>query len=60
MSRWPALMSGPISAASSRGSVTTTPRTAVSKCSMNVSKTLRCTRIRLRAQQSWPALSKTP
>ena len=27
---------------------------------MNSSKTLRCTRIRERAQQSWPALSKAP
>ncbi len=27
---------------------------------MKRSKTLRCTRIRLRAQQSWPELSKTP
>ena len=34
--------------------------TAGSKRSMNASRTLRCTRIRLRAQQSCPALSKTP
>ena len=27
---------------------------------MNLSNTLRCTRIRERAQQSWPALSNTP
>ena len=27
---------------------------------MKLSKTLRCTRIRERAQQSWPALSNTP
>jgi hypothetical protein len=31
---------------------------APSKRSMKSSKTLRCTRIRVRAQQSWPALSR--
>ncbi len=54
-----ALMSGPISLASSRGSRTCTPATAGSNSSRNRSKTLRCTSIRDRAQQSWPALSNT-
>ena len=51
---------GPISVSLDCGSPTTTPLTAGSSSSMNRSYTLRCTRIRLRAQQSWPALSKTP
>ena len=59
VSRWPALISGPISAASSPGAITFTPLTAGSSSSRKRSKTLRCTRIRLRAQQSCPALSKT-
>ena len=41
------------------GSATRTALTADSKRSMKRSYTLRCTRIRLRAQQSWPALSNT-
>ena len=53
-------MSGPISEVSSEGSSTRTPRTAGSSSARNSSSTDRCTRIRERAQQSWPALSKTP
>ena len=53
-------MSGPISVASRVGSPTTTPVTAGSSSSRKRSYTLRSTRMRERAQQSWPALSKTP
>ena len=60
LSRCPALISGPISVSSSPGAATRTPATAGSSSSRNRSCTLRSTRIRLRAQQSWPALSKTP
>ena len=51
--------SGPISVASSSGEPTFTPATAGSSISMKRSKTLRSTRMRLRAQQSWPAFSNT-
>ena len=50
---------GPSRRSSSAGASTRTPFTAGSSSSMNRSNTLRCTRIRDRAQQSWPALSKT-
>ena len=52
-------ISGPISEVASAGSATRNFLTATSKCSMKVSKALFCTRIRVRAQQSWPALSNT-
>src|SRR5215475_5302400 len=58
--RWLAEISGPISVPGSDGSPTLTPFTAGSSSSMNSSSTERCTRIRDREQQSWPALSKTP
>src|SRR5215813_5647343 len=58
--QWLAEISGPISVPGSDGSPTLTPFTAGSSRSMNSSSTERCTRIRDRAQQSWPALSKTP
>src|SRR6266516_1990338 len=48
---------GPISVPSAAGSPTCKPRTAGSSSSMNSSNTCRCTRMRERAQQSWPALS---
>src|ERR1700746_544199 len=50
-------MSGPISVPGSAGAPTATPLTAGSSSSMNRSNTLAWTRIRDRAQQSWPALS---
>src|SRR5215469_7448119 len=53
--RCAAEISGPISVAADAGSPTTTPRTAGSNSDMNFSSTERCTRIRDRAQQSWPA-----
>src|SRR5262252_5985170 len=59
LARWAAEISGPISVSASAGSPTLTPLTAGSSSSMNSSSTDRCTRIRERAQQSWPALSKT-
>ena len=52
-------MSGPISVSGLAGSPTATRLTAGSSISMNRSNTLRWTRMRDRAQQSWPALSKT-
>src|SRR6476646_1544104 len=55
-SRCAAEINGPISVDSSPGSPTRTPRTAGSNNAKNLSKTLRCTRIRDRAQQSCPAL----
>ena len=51
-------MSGPISLESREGSSTRTALTACSSSSRKRSKTLRSTRMRERAQQSWPALSK--
>ena len=57
--RCAAEISGPISVAAEAGSPTTTPPTACSNSSMNVSRTERWTRIRDRAQQSCPALSNT-
>jgi hypothetical protein len=58
VSRWPLLTIGPISVDSSPGSPTRTALIAASKRSMKASKTLRWTRIRVRAQQSCPALSR--
>ena len=58
-SRCSALISGPISVASSRGSPTLTLSTASPNRARNSSWTERSTRIRERAQQSWPALSNT-
>src|SRR4051794_23612587 len=52
-------MSGPIAVSSSSGSPTRTASTASSKASMKRSMAPRSTRIRDRAQQSWPALPKT-
>ena len=59
VSRWPAEISGPISVASSSGSPTRIASTASSSASMNASSAERSTRIRERAQQSWPALPNT-
>ena len=59
-SSWELDTSGPISVDSSVGSPTTTPATAGSSNSINRSYALRSTRILDRAQQSCPALSKTP
>ena len=53
-------MSGPISVSSSVGSPTTTPATAGSRSAMKRRRPSARTRIRERAQQSCPALSKTP
>ena len=58
-SRWAALMSGPICVSSSSGSPTRSAPTASSSASMKRSRALRSTRIRERAQQSWPALPNT-
>ena len=58
-SRWAALMSGPICVSSSSGSPTRSAPTASSRASMKRSRALRSTRIRERAQQSWPALPNT-
>src|SRR5581483_3158767 len=58
-SRCSAETSGPIWVSSSRGSPTRSPATAGSSSSRKRSSTPRWTRIRERAQQSWPALSKT-
>ena len=52
-------MSGPISVDSSSGSPTFIPRVAVTSSSANRSYALCSIRMRERAQQSWPALSKT-
>src|SRR5262249_25777748 len=57
--RCAAEISGPISTSGEVGSPTATPLTAASNSAMNRSYTGRCTRIRDRAQQSCPALSKT-
>jgi hypothetical protein len=53
------LTSVPTSVASSAGSPTLTFRVASANSSTTRSWTERSTRIRLRAQQSWPVLSKT-
>ncbi len=58
-SRWAALMSGPICVSSSSGSPTRSAPTASSSASMKRSRALRSTRMRERAQQSWPALPNT-
>ena len=60
LSRWPALISGPMSTSGCAGDPTRSPVTAGSSSSRNRSYTVRSTRIRERAQQSWPALSNTP
>ena len=60
LSRWPALISGPMSTSGLAGDPTRSPVTAGSSSSRNRSYTVRSTRIRERAQQSWPALSNTP
>ncbi len=60
VSRWSAEISGPISVVSCVGSPTLTPLTAGSSRVMNRSYTARSTKMRERAQQSWPALSNTP
>ncbi len=52
-------MSGPICVASSRGSPTTIDLTVRSRVAMKSSTASRSTRIRERAQQSWPALPNT-
>ena len=52
-------MSGPISVASSSGSPTRMPSTRSSSASMKRSSAEASTRIRERAQQSWPALPNT-
>ena len=59
VSRWPALMSGPIWVSSSSGSPTRSAPTASSSASMKRSRAPRSTRMRERAQQSCPALPKT-
>ena len=59
VSRWPAEISGPIVVASSSGSPTRISATALSRCARNSSSAGRCTKMRLRAQQSWPALPNT-
>ena len=48
-----------MSVASASGSPTRIARTAGSSAAMNASIALACTRIRERAQQSWPALANT-
>src|SRR4051794_5032211 len=58
-SRWPAEMSGPIWVSSSSGSPTRIASTCSSRTSMNRSSALASTRMRERAQQSWPALANT-
>src|SRR3954453_7883774 len=58
-SRCAALMSGPICVSSSSGSPTRSAPTASSSASMKRSSAPRSTRIRERAQQSWPALPNT-
>src|SRR4051794_13302171 len=58
-SRCPAEISGPICVDSSSGSPTRSASTCSSSASMNASYAERSTRIRERAQQSWPALPKT-
>lgn len=57
-SRWTAEISGPIPVFSSDGSPTTTAATAGASSSRKRSWTGRSTRMRVRAQQSWPALSR--
>src|SRR5579872_2989063 len=57
--RCAAEISGPISVVDEAGSPTATPETARSNKPMNLSSTEAWTRIRDRAQQSWPALSTT-
>ena len=59
VSRWPAEISGPISVASSSGSPTLIASTTSSNASMKASSAERSTRMRERAQQSWPALPNT-
>ena len=58
-SRCAAEISGPISVASSSGSPTRTPFVASTSSSEEAVVAERSTRIRERAQQSWPALPKT-
>ena len=59
VSRWPAEISGPIWVRSSAGSPTRRPVTAGSSRDRNSSMAERSTRMRERAQQSWPALPNT-
>ncbi len=59
VSRWAAEISGPISVASSSGSPTRIASTCSSSASMKASSAGRSTRMRERAQQSWPALPNT-
>ena len=59
VSRWPSEISGPISVDSSSGSPTLIASTDSSSTSMKRSSAERSTRMRERAQQSWPALPNT-
>ena len=59
MSRWAAEISGPIWVASSSGSPTRSACTCGSSSSRKRSSASSCTRMRERAQQSWPALPNT-